>query len=214
MPSKPIAKSKKLSVAVAPRAPERALPDQGINARLLRLKRRLTLDRLAELTGLSKGHLSRFERGEKALSVAALMRLAQALGTSVSVLLGESIDEEAIHLVRVSDRHVSALPAAQGGYRFALLSRSGEESDNEVFTIDLTPGSNVIGKVTHGGHESFFVISGEVEVDVAGRLFRLGVGDYLEFPGSLRHTTRSRSARAAVLVIVSRPRTDGRPRNG
>ncbi len=53
---------------------------------------RQTLDQLAEVTGLSKGHLSRFERGEKSLSVAALMRLAQALGTSVSFLLGEDVD--------------------------------------------------------------------------------------------------------------------------
>lgn len=202
MPSKRAAKHRKVQAVVETTSD--VGPDQGGNARLLRLKRRLTLDRLAELAGLSKGHLSRFERGEKALSVAALMRLAQALGTSVSVLLGESLEEGAIHLVRVSDRHVSAVPATQGGYRFALLSRSGEESDNEVFTIELAAGSNVVGKVTHGGHESFFVVSGEVEVDVAGRLFKLGTGDYLEFPGNLRHTTRSRSPRASVLVTVSR----------
>ena len=87
-----------------------------------------------ELRGLSKGHLSRFERGEKSLSLAALMRLAQALGTSASVLLGESADRDEIHLVRVDERRTTDVAAEDGGYRFALLSRSDQDSDGEIFT--------------------------------------------------------------------------------
>lgn len=179
-------------------------PGEGASARALRLRRKLTLDQLAELTGLSKGHLSRFERGEKSLSVAALMRLAQALGTSVSVLLGESIDKDAIHLVRVQDRRTSRVAAEEGGYRFALLSRSDEAGDLEVFTVELAAGVNVAGNVTHGGHESFFVLDGEVEIEVAERVFRLRTGDYIEFPGTLRHSTQSKSPNATVLVVVNR----------
>lgn len=177
---------------------------QAASARALRLRRKLTLDQLAELTGLSKGHLSRFERGEKSLSVAALMRLAQALGTSVSVLLGENIDKDAIHLVRVQDRRTSHVAAEEGGYRFALLSRSDEAGDLEVFTVELTAGVNVAGNVTRGGHESFFVLDGEVEIEVAERVFRLRTGDYIEFPGTLRHSTQSKSPNATVLVVVNR----------
>jgi transcriptional regulator with XRE-family HTH domain len=181
-----------------------ASPEQSTNARSLRQKRKLTLDQLAEVTGLSKGHLSRFERGEAALSVASLMRLAQALGTSVSFLLGEDVDQNAIHLVRVKDRKTSDLAAEDGGYRFSLLSRSDQPHDMEVFTVELTTGASVSGKVSHSGKEGFFVVSGEVDVEVADKIFRLRQGDYLEFPANLQHSTQSRSARATVLVIVSR----------
>ncbi len=115
-----------------------ASAERSTNARSLRQKRKLTLDQLAEVTGLSKGHLSRFERGEASLSVASLMRLAQALGTSVSFLLGEDVDQNAIHLVRVKDRKTSDLAAEDGGYRFSLLSRSDQPHDMEVFTVELT----------------------------------------------------------------------------
>ena len=177
---------------------------QGANARVLRQNRRLTLDRLAELTGLSKGHLSRFERGEKSLSLAALMRLAQALGTSASVLLGESADRDEIHLVRVDERRTTDVAAEDGGYRFALLSRADQDSDGEIFTVELSAGVIVNGKVSHAGYERCFVISGEVDVEVADRIFKLRSGDYLEFPGRLTHSTHSRSPRATVLVIVNR----------
>jgi len=180
-----------------------ASAEQGTNARSLRQKRKLTLDQLAEETGLSKGHLSRFERGEASLSVAALMRLAQALGTSVSFLLGEDVDQAAIHLVRVGDRKTSHLAAEDGGYRYSLLSRADQSHDMEVFTVELTAGASVAGKVSHGGKEGFFVLSGDVDIEVADQVFRLRQGDYLEFPANFRHATQSRSARATVLVIVS-----------
>ncbi len=156
-----------------------ASAEQSTNARSLRQKRKLTLDQLAEVTGLSKGHLSRFERGEASLSVASLMRLAQALGTSVSFLLGEDVDQNAIHLVRVKDRKTSDLAAEDGGYRFSLLSRSDQPHDMEVFTVELTAGASVSGKVSHAGKEGFFVVSGEVDVEVADKIFRLRQGDYL-----------------------------------
>jgi transcriptional regulator with XRE-family HTH domain len=178
--------------------------EQNTNARSLRRKLKLTLDQLAEVTGLSKGHLSRFERGEKSLSVAALMRLAQALGTSVSFLLGEDIDQDAIHLVRVGERKASRVAAEDGGYRFSLLSRSDQPHDMEVFTVELAAGASVDGKESHGGKEGLFVLSGDVDVEVVDQIFRLHQGDYLEFPANLRHAIQSKSARATVLVIVSR----------
>ena len=178
--------------------------DRGTNARSLRQKRKLTLDQLAEETGLSKGHLSRFERGEASLSVAALMRLAQALSTSVSFLLGEDVDQDTIHLVRIGDRKTSNATVEDGGYRYSLLSRSDQPHDMEVFTVELTAGASVSGKESHAGKEGFFVLSGDVDIEVADQIFRLRQGDYLEFPAKLRHATQSRSARATVLVIVSR----------
>ena len=77
-----------------------ARSNYGAQAKSQRMRRKMTLGEVAELSGLSKGHISRFERGEKSLSIAALMRLSQALNTSVATLLGERIDNEAIHLVR------------------------------------------------------------------------------------------------------------------
>jgi transcriptional regulator with XRE-family HTH domain len=174
----------------------------GTSARAMRLQRRLTLDQLTEMTGLSKGHLSRFERGEKSLSIAALMRLAQALGTTVSVLLGERLDDEAIHLVRTAERRESRVEVDEGDYRFSLLSRSEHPGDAEVFTITLSGGAGIPAKGVHDGQESLFVLDGEIQIQIGERVFNLQVGDYLEFPGAFSHYTTSKSASATILVMV------------
>ena len=54
----------------------------------LREKRYLSRRTLAELCGLSKNMISLYERGEKAPSVDALIRLADFFGVSTDYLLG------------------------------------------------------------------------------------------------------------------------------
>ena len=75
----------------------------GLISKDLRRRKGLTLDQIADAAELSKGHLSRFERGEKALSVASMLRLAQALNTTVGRLLGEEFDKDGIRVVKAKD---------------------------------------------------------------------------------------------------------------
>ena len=55
---------------------------------VLREKRRLSRRTLAELCGLSGNMIGMYERGEKAPSVDALVRLADYFGVSTDYLLG------------------------------------------------------------------------------------------------------------------------------
>lgn len=55
---------------------------------MLREKRRLSRRTLAELCGLSGNMIGMYERGEKAPSVDALVRLADYFGVSTDYLLG------------------------------------------------------------------------------------------------------------------------------
>lgn len=58
--------------------------------RELRKQRGLTLDQLAELTGISTGHLSRIERHEKGWSMESLPKIAKALGIDAHHLIDAS----------------------------------------------------------------------------------------------------------------------------
>ncbi len=54
-----------------------------------RRHRGFTLKDLSERTGLAVGYLSEIERGVKPGSAAALVRIADALGTTIALLVGE-----------------------------------------------------------------------------------------------------------------------------
>ena len=56
----------------------------GLNLRKLRAAKGLTLDRLASMSELTRGYISLVERGLKAPSIAALLRMATALDVNVA----------------------------------------------------------------------------------------------------------------------------------
>jgi len=72
------------------------MPTVGDRIREVREHRRLTQDRLAETTEISKGFLSDVENNKRNVSSEYLLRIANALGASVDYLLkGEASTAEA-----------------------------------------------------------------------------------------------------------------------
>src|SRR5206468_3345632 len=74
----------------------------GKKIRDLRFRRGLTVQQLADLSGLSKGFISQVENERTSPSLATLRDLARALDTSVAYLVVE--DDSAPHIVREDAR--------------------------------------------------------------------------------------------------------------
>ncbi|MDB5373250.1 MAG: hypothetical protein JWP04_1892 [Belnapia sp.] len=172
----------------------------GPQLRRLRQARRLTLDALAEAVGLDKGFLSRLERGQKAPSVATLLRLAASLGVPVAELLGESLPQDAVRVTRAAGRRRSAPGAAGHGLETLTEGRTPLAG----FIIHLSTGFAEDGPHAHAGEELLYVLSGRVELAFADRSLMLASGDAVEFAGHLPHRLRRIGAEpAAVLVAVA-----------
>lgn len=176
---------------------------QGHAARAIRRRLNLTLEQVAERIGISSGHLSRYERGDKSLSIAALVRLAKALNTSVSALLGEKVGSDLLHVVRAGERRTQRSAGAEGEYDFVPLSRSDERATTNAFIVQMNRQATIGKEVFHEGHEMFFVLSGSVEIVLGSRSMHLHKGDFAEFPGLVRHQMRGLEANTSILVVVT-----------
>lgn len=177
------------------------LAELGKRARQLRAERGMTLDELARRTGLSKGHLSRFERGEKSLSIAALLNVSNTLGVNPMSLVASGREAEAVHVVRASEGKSLALAPRSGDYAYTVLTppRTGQFS---AFKISLTPDSFRSGEVAHSGEEGCVVLNGAVEVELDGKLLLLEAGDYVQFPATRKHRMRSVGGEATIFLFV------------
>ena len=175
----------------------------GLRARDFRRRKNMTLEQVAAASGMSSGHLSRFERGEKSLSIASLMRLARALQTTVGHLLGEDGSAKDLHLVRAGEARSRSVEDGAGPYEFFLLSGSAADHvGHETFIVSIPRSSRRANSAFHSGHELLYLLSGSLRVQVGSHEVQLNPGDYLEFPGHYQHEIESIAELSEVLIIV------------
>lgn len=174
----------------------------GARLRSSRRQKNMTLDELAEATGLNKGFLSRIEKDAKAPSIATVMKLSRALDIPVARLFGEQIDESDIHLIRTANHKPEDDPI--NGYSFVPLSPAGSDRRNEAFLMTPPRHFSEATHAEHAGEEMLYVLSGRIEVKFVDRSVAMSAGDYLQFPGHLVHHVRRIGANATVLIVISR----------
>src|SRR5205814_10645480 len=107
----------------------------GKKIRDLRLRRGMTVQQLAEASGLSKGFISQVENDRTSPSLATLRDLARALEPSVAYLVVE--EEQVLHVVRVSERRQVAVGGNTS--RVELLS-AWPKRNVELLIAELPPG--------------------------------------------------------------------------
>lgn len=168
-----------------------------------RRDRKMTLAELASVTQLDKGYLSRVERNLKTPSIATVLKIAKALDVPVAQLFGEIVDDAAIYVSRAGERIEHAARGAQD-YRVESLTHGKGAEGLEGFLL-YPPDTFVEDlRAEHDGQELLFVIDGPIEVRFADRTIRLGIGDSVQFPGTLVHYVRRVGPTGCVLVTISR----------
>ena len=151
----------------------------ALRLKTLRAERGLTLDALAQLSGVSRAMISRVERGESSPTAALLVRLGSGLGLSLSALLEESTGSGP--LARRDAQPVWRDPAS--GYLRRNVSPRGTGSGFEIVEVELPAGAevrldNATGAATLD--QQIWVLRGRLDLTVEGIRQELAEGDCLQ----------------------------------
>ena len=157
----------------------------GERVRQQRTARGWTLDELAERSGVSRRMVITIEHGEGNPSIATLLRISDALGVGLPVL----VDVE-------RPRTLAVTPAGQGsvlwrgprGGRGVLVAGTEPPDVVELWDWTLAPGeAHVTEAHSAGTRELLLVLEGEVDLRVGDRTERIGTGDSAAFAGDVPH---------------------------
>ncbi|MFD1329859.1 helix-turn-helix domain-containing protein [Mycoplana ramosa] len=176
----------------------------GEKVKAFRTARRMSLRALGDATGTTASFLSQLERGLSGVNISTLMRIAGALGISLTDLFDDAAPPVG-RVLRKGER--PALPPAEG-YRKMMLSRRPIR-DMEVYIGEFDPGGSTGEKpYSHGdSHELFFVIRGEVELTLGDERHLLSDGDSIEYPSSVPHKTVNIGTEPAEVLWMIAPPT-------
>ena len=174
--------------------------------RALRRQHGLSLEQLAQRTGLTKSYLSKLERAVSAPSISTVVKLAQAYGMGVSQLIGEGeLDQdESVCVVRRHDR--MPLPSVAGHSTYRYESMAGRRRFRLMDPFIIYPPHDhqqPAPTFPHGGEEFLFVIQGQVQVTIAEHSMTLEVGDSVYFDSELPHSVLSLGDSQAQVLAVT-----------
>lgn len=165
--------------------------------RAVRRQRGLTLERLAEQTGLTKSYLSKIERRQSTPSIAVALKVARALNVDVGRLFSDEAAEEKITVDRAEDR------GGADGQRYRALASALLGKSMSPFVVRPTDNLADDPRPEHAGQEFVFVHAGTVELDYGDQTITLGIGDSAYFDASVGHKFRAVGAERAEVVVVA-----------
>lgn len=172
----------------------------GLQLRRLRLRKKLSLSKVALRVGISTGFLSALERGHMSASVGTLRRLARVYRSNILDLFEASKDNP--RRVRPAER--KSLEAAPG-IRMELLAWGNTVMEPHLFRI--ASGAESGESYSHQGEEFLFLLKGRLQISVDGAESTLFAGDSFYFESSIPHRWMNPGKTETVLLWVNTPPT-------
>jgi transcriptional regulator with XRE-family HTH domain len=178
----------------------------GEKIRLLRQAQGLSLEKLADRSGVSSAAIHKIERNAMVPTITTLMKLARALDRSVSYLVEEEPDEPpAAVLVPAKSRET--LFASRQGVRMENIAGPFGHFAVAGALVTIDPGQDSgRAALAHPGEELVYLLSGSLEFEIDGT-YDVRQGDSLHLRTDRPHRWRNRGSRRARALWISLPAT-------
>lgn len=169
----------------------------------LRQQKRLSLQQLAERSGVSAAAIHKIERNGMVPTITTLMKLAAALNRSVAYFVEEEEHEDRpAVLIRAGGRR--PVYTSKAGLELRGISGPYGRFFMAGAAATVEPGANSgLRPMEHPGEELVYVLAGSMCFEVAGEEYVLRRGDALHFRTDRPHRWRNPTARPARVVWMA-----------
>lgn len=169
------------------------------NLKKLREERKLSLDNVAKLSGVSKSMLGQIERGEVNPTVSTVWKISNGLKISFTQLM--SRPETDTELVYKSE--IQPLIEDNGKFRnFPIFPFDGTRRF-EMYTLEIDAEGCLDAEAHPQGTQEFItVFSGEITINVNGEEFLIQAGNSMRFKADLPHAYRNSGEEICKLSMI------------
>jgi transcriptional regulator with XRE-family HTH domain len=172
----------------------------GSNLRRLRVRRGLSLEKLARQSGVSRAMLGQIELGQSTPTIGILWKVARALAVTFSSLIISRA--QATPLV-MKGAETKLLTSRDGSFVSRALFPIDQPRRVEFYRLELAAGSEERAEPhPPGTTENLVVDRGTVEIGLEGDRHRLEAGDAILFVADGPHRYVNPGATPAVMYLV------------
>lgn len=181
----------------------------GQKLRTSRKASSLTMQYVADMAGLSVGFISQVERGITVPSISSLRAISGVLGEPITHFFEQP--ESSTDLTREKNRVNYRI--GDGALSYERLSASFAGSTLRSVIIHEAPGHRA-EPVSHEGEEIFYLLAGELTVEIEGKCRILRQGDSVHFDSRKIHSTWNHTCETTSLLWCGTMDVFGEDTNG
>ncbi|HET6557326.1 MAG TPA: XRE family transcriptional regulator [Prolixibacteraceae bacterium] len=183
----------------------------GGKIKQIREMKKVSLEELAERSGIELSMIQKIEQEKNIPSWAPLIKIARALGVRLGTFLDDS-DSYGPVVVRAGQyqqgvRFTSQSSDSREHLNFFSLAFDKAGRNMEPFIVDIEPGLQSDYMISsHEGEELIFVLEGDIEINYGKETFTLGKGDSIYLDSIVLHNVHAaNNTPAKILAVVYAP---------
>ncbi len=183
----------------------------GEKIKQIREMKKVSLEELAERSGMEISLIQKIEQDKNVPSLAPLIKIARALGVRLGTFLDDS-DFYGPVVVRSGEHHkgvrfTSQSSEAREHLNFFSLAFDKAGRNMEPFIVEIEPGTKSDYMLSsHEGEEFIYVLEGEVEINYGKEIYQLSKGDSIYLDSIVLHNVHAGNQQPAkILAVVYAP---------
>ena len=181
----------------------------GAKIRGLRETKNLSIEEIAERSGLTVEQIESIETDQNLPSLGPLIKIARALGVRLGTFMDDNDDLGPI-VTRAADREKDSSISfsndatdARKHMEYHPLAQQKAGRHMEPFVIDINPEDSPEFQLSaHEGEEFIYVMQGEVEIVYGKETYKLGEGDSIFYDSIVKHHVHGVPGKSAKILAV------------
>ena len=181
----------------------------GSKIKGIRESKNLSLEEIAESSGLTTDQISSIESGQTMPSLGPLIKIARALGVRLGTFMDDN-DALGPVVCRAEDRERDSSISFSNGatdarkhMEYHPLAQQKAGRHMEPFVIDIHPDENKNFQLSaHEGEEFIYVMDGEVEVEYGKEKYLLKKNDSIFYDSIVKHHVHGVPGKSAKILAV------------
>lgn len=171
----------------------------GLQLKMIRQQRGMSLDDMAKLTDVSKAQLAQMEKGDSNPTVSTIWKIADGLKISFSSLL----QPPRVSAKKIAPSDIPFLTEDEGRYRVYSIIPYDPERGWEFYRIELDPYCSYESTPHQKGvEESLTVVDGDLKIILENEEVELLIGETLVFSGNQPHRYENTSEKMTVIHLI------------
>ena len=181
----------------------------GSKIKGIRESRNLSVEEIAESSGLTVDQINSIENDENLPSLGPLIKIARAMGVRLGTFMDDN-DALGPVICRAKDREKESSISFSNGavdarkhMEYHPLAQQKAGRHMEPFVIDINPEDKTEFNLSaHEGEEFIYVMNGEVEIEYGKEKYTLHEGDSIFYDSIVKHHVHGAPGKSAKILAV------------